>query len=183
MRRLLLPALRPVRLPALRLALLAAGLAGAAAHATTAADGANRSGATAAGGGQPTLGYDLGGIASDDVTQESRPGSYSGRWVGTWQGADGRLYRGDYRGRSAIGAPELPATTTPAPAVTAAGAPASTTTPRPQTPGVAPASFRPAARPAAPDPALIGSGTVANGWYYPPAIVTTTVIHPAPARR
>ncbi len=33
----------------------------------------------------------------------------------------------------------------------------------------------PALPPSKPDPAYIGSGTVVNGWYYPPPMVTTTV--------
>ena len=170
MRRPLLPALLSILLPV--------SLTSAAAHAITATDSAGRDGASASGGAQPALAYDLGGITGDDVTQGSRPGSYSGRWVGTWQGADGRLYRGDYRGRSA-GATRVASTAAPErPAAVASSA-----TPRTQTPGVAPASFRPAERSNAPDPALIGSGTVANGWYYPPAIVTTTVIERAPAHR
>lgn len=43
----------------------------------------------------PYAAYDLRGPGDDGVTYD---GGYSGRWVGTWYGDDGRVYSGEYRG-------------------------------------------------------------------------------------
>ena len=41
----------------------------------------------------------------------------------------------------------------------------------------------PALPPSGPDPAYVGSGTVVNGWYYPPPMVTTTVTEYEPVTK
>lgn len=126
----------------------------------------------------PPLPYELNGIASDDVTQNSHPGDYNGRWVGTWYGADGRTYHGDYQGR--FSGPVTQKDQQPAPATPPQKATKSVTAPHSGTPaGSPPPTFN---RPP-PDPALIGTGAISNGWYYPPAIVTTTVTERTPTQR
>lgn len=106
----------------------------------------------------PRLDYRLDGYQDSQVTYGSGTDSYSGRWVGTWYGADGRRYSGTYeggfRGTVRKGGP----------------LPADTISPSP-----------PPSRETA-DPALYGSGRVVDGWYYPPSVVTKTVIEYAPAR-
>lgn len=46
--------------------------------------------------------YDLAGYDDDQVTYG---GGYSGRWVGTWYGDDGRVFSGEYRSDNRDGAP------------------------------------------------------------------------------
>lgn len=128
----------------------------------------------------PLLSYQADAPRDDVLTENNRPAYYSGRWVGTWYGSDGRSYSGEYHGRFegtttlAAAAPTRPgaASASPRPAPGAPSAPLT------QQPGVAPPGYRPP-----PDPALYGTGTIANGWYYPPAMITTTVTKRAPVAR
>lgn len=104
-------------------------------------------------GSAPRLDYHMDGYQDAYATYPahgSQSTGYNGRWTGTWEGADGRRYSGTYEGSfdgTAKGR-ELTYQDMPPPP---------------------PAYGRP-------DPAYYGSGQVVGGWYYPPAVVTRTVV-------
>jgi len=100
----------------------------------------------------PRLDYRMDGYQDSHVTYDGGPSGYSGRWTGTWTGADGRRHEGTWEGRFDG-------------RIEGENHPAADDYPRP------PRDIH-----AAPDPAYYGSGQVVGGWYYPPAVVTRTVV-------
>lgn len=47
----------------------------------------------------PSLSYHTQGDGDKNVAYPARSKLYEGHWAGTWRGADGRIYRGEYEGR------------------------------------------------------------------------------------
>jgi hypothetical protein len=111
----------------------------------------------------PRIDYRGDMAADDDV-------AYGGRWVGRWEGEDGRTYEGEYRGRWRD---------TPPPEARHEHDPDHERWAHHGGPGApypAPGHDGPPPPPGAWGPPPPGGGYYAPGWYYPPPTVTTVTL-------